>query len=255
MHVKDQIQRKIELSIAPKRIISLVPSQTELLVDLGLKSSLVGITKFCVHPKNLRRDVTVVGGTKQVHFEKIAALNPDLIICNKEENTQEMVVTLEKIASVWVSDIVTVDDSLKMIAQLGELLGVSEKASELIATISSEQRAFAEFMTTIRPKKVAYIIWKNPYMATGSDTFIDGLLQLNKFQNIISEKRYPEVSVAQLGEADLILLSSEPYPFKQRDIQKLKEKINTEVRLVDGEYFSWYGSRLQNAFSYFRTLH
>jgi len=255
MTVKDQLNRTIHLSKYPKRIISLVPSQTELLVDLGVKGSLVGITKFCIHPKDLRREITVVGGTKMVNYVKIRELQPDLIICNKEENTLEMVQELEKNCPVWLSDIATFEDSLEMIKLLGTLLGVSKKASTIIESISLEKKKFEIFMKANPNKKVAYLIWKNPYMAAGNDTFIDALLLLNNFRNIILENRYPEVSIEQLLEADLVLLSTEPFPFKESDVSELKNQLNCEVRWVDGEYFSWYGSRLEAAFGYFRTLH
>lgn len=222
MLVKDQINRKIEFVAVPKRIVSLVPSQTELIVDLGLRESLTGITKFCVHPKDLRNEIEVVGGTKTVHFDKIYSLRPDIIICNKEENTEEMVQELEAIAPVWVSDIITVADSLEMIWLLGELFGVAGKASEILENITSEKNSFEKFISGKAIKDVAYLIWKNPYMAVGDHTFINSLLQLNNFQNIISEKRYPEVSHDQLKEADLVLLSSEPFPFKEKDVQELK---------------------------------
>lgn len=255
MTFKDQLNRTFQFSTSPKRIISLVPSQTELLIDLGLKDRLVGITKFCVHPEKLRDDIAVVGGTKTVHYDKIEGLHPDLIICNKEENTLEMVQGLEKIAPVWVSDIATIEESLDMIERLGDLLDVTDKASELVAMITSEKNAFERFMETRPLKKVAYLIWKKPYMAAGTDTFIHSLLGINRFENIITELRYPEVTVEQLTSADLVLLSTEPFPFKELDVSELKNRLHKEVRIVDGEYFSWYGSRLQNAFTYFRTLH
>jgi len=255
MLVKDQLNRKIKVPGPVNRIVSLVPSQTELLVDLGLKDRLVGITKFCVHPKDLREEIQVVGGTKSVHSEKIYDLQPDLIICNKEENTAAMVRELEDIAPVWVSDIVTIEDSFEMIWLLGKVLGVVEIASEIIERITSEKKAFEKFMKDKPSKNVAYLIWKNPFMAAGPQTFIHSLLRLNNFRNIISEKRYPKVTVGELRWAELVLLSSEPYPFKEADVSELKQKINADVQLVDGEYFSWYGSRLQAAFEYFKSLH
>jgi len=257
MLVRDQLNRKLEFKKHPQCIVSLVPSQTELLVDLGLKSSLVGSTKFCVHPKKLRKEIQVVGGTKNVHFDKIKELEPDIIICNKEENTKEIVEECSKIAQVWVSDIFTIADSLEMIKSLGEIFNVSEKASEIVATIVSEKQNFLELIKEKQVRKVAYLIWKNPYMAAGSNTFVNDLLKLNKFENLLSEAatRYPEIDYKTLKKADLVLLSSEPYPFKQSDVLELKKALQTEVLLVDGEYFSWYGSRLQNAFSYFKSLH
>jgi len=255
MLVSDQLNRKINLVAVPRRIVSLVPSQTELLVDLGLKELLEGITKFCVHPEDLKSEIAVVGGTKKVHFDKIAALKPHLIICNKEENTLEMISVLEKLAPVWVSDIATIDDCLEMIQRLGALLNVSEKAEEIISKIISEKEDFRKFIANKPSRKVGYLIWKNPYMAAGKDTFIHSLLKENNFQNIITETRYPEVTLEQLKEAELILLSSEPYPFKEKDVLELREKVNTDVQRVNGEHFSWYGSRLQMAFRYFKTLH
>ncbi|MBX2827726.1 MAG: ABC transporter substrate-binding protein [Flavobacteriaceae bacterium] len=255
MHVKDQLNRTLHFSEPPLRIVSLVPSQTELLVALGLKERLVGITKFCLHPKDLRKQTTVVGGTKNVHFEKIEALQPDIIICNKEENTKEIVESCEHLAPVWVSDMVTVDDSLDMIRSLGSLLGVTEQAETIVRQIAAAKHSFDQFMRDKPYKKVIYLIWKKPYMAAGKNTFIDTLLGLNKFENILNTERYPEVTLEDMQNADLILLSSEPYPFKEEHVVELQEKTNATVRLVDGEYFSWYGSRLLGAFTYFRSLH
>ena len=257
MVCKDQLNRSLDFPNRPKRIVSLVPSQTELLVDLGLEKYIVGVTKFCVHPTNIRKDVSVVGGTKQVHFEKIKALQPDIIICNKEENTLEMVQELEKIAPVWLSDIYTIDDALDMILLLGILFDVSEKAKALVDEISSEKKDFETFLKSKPSFKVAYLIWKNPYMMVGRQTFINNLLSLNNFENIDndSESRYPEVTLNDLKTADKILLSSEPFPFKEKHIEELQKATGKEVVLVDGEYFSWYGSRLKDAFSYFKKLH
>jgi len=257
MQFKDQLNRTVHLPETPKRIVSLVPSQTELLVDLGLKEILVGITKFCVHPNNLRKEIAVVGGTKKVHFDKIRDLAPDFIICNKEENTKVMVLELEKIAPVWISDMCTVDDSLKMILDLGEIFEKSGKASEIVSKIKTAQKDFEKFILEKQSKKVVYLIWKNPYMAASKNTFIDSLLKLNKFENILSEttSRYPEISLEEMKSADLVLLSSEPFPFKEKHLLEIKNALQKEARLVDGEYFSWYGSRLIEAFNYFKTLH
>ena len=257
MVCKDQLNRTLEFPNRLNRIVSLVPSQTELLVDLGLEKNIVGVTKFCVHPTNIRKDVSVVGGTKQVHFDKIKALQPDIIICNKEENTLEMVQELEKIALVWISDIYTIDNALEMILLLGILFDVSEKARVLVHEISSEKKDFEVFLKSKPSFKVAYLIWKNPYMMVGRQTFINSLLALNKFENIEnnSESRYPEVSLNDLKTVDKILLSSEPFPFKEKDMEELQKATGKEVVLVDGEYFSWYGSRIKNAFTYFKTLH
>ncbi|WP_029038828.1 ABC transporter substrate-binding protein [Salinimicrobium xinjiangense] len=255
----DQLDRKIELKELPQRIASLVPSQTELLVDLGLREQIVGVTKFCVHPKDLRRQKKVVGGTKQVHYDRISNLDPDIILCNKEENTEEMVAELEKIAPVHVSEVKTIDDSLELILQYGEMFGVANKASEIAEEIDNLRKEFQEEMEKVPERRVAYFIWKNPWMVAGKDTFIDHLLELNRFKNVFSEgdSRYPEISLEQLRQkkVELLLLSTEPFPFKEKDKETLKKEVGMDgVHIVDGEYFSWYGSRLRAAFQYFREF-
>ena len=257
MEFVDQLNRTLKFHIIPSRIVSLVPSQTELLVDLGLRNQIVGITKFCVHPINLREDKTIVGGTKNVNLQKVKSLNPDIIICNKEENTEEMVLQLEKIAPVWISDVNSISDSIKMIDEFGKIFNVSEKAMEIISNIESELNAFQDFVQNKPIRKTLYLIWKDPYMAAGRDTFINKLLELNRFVNVINSpaSRYPEVTEEVFKDAELILVSTEPYPFKEEHVLKLQEKVKAEVKLVDGEYFSWYGSRLQRAFKYFKMLH
>lgn len=256
MLVKDQLDRTITISQAPKRIASLVPSQTELLVDLGLEQQLVGITKFCVHPAHLKSQIEVVGGTKKVHFDKIEKLQPNIIICNKEENTKEMVSQLEEIAPVWISDVQSFSSSLDLIDSLGAIFSVEAQAQMLRKKIEGEFQSFSVFMKDKPKRKVAYLIWKNPYMAAGRKTFINEILRLNNWENFIADpnSRYPEIELNSLQQADLVLLSTEPYPFKEADVIEIKNALQKEVHLVNGEYFSWYGSRLQHAFSYFKAL-
>ena len=241
MEFIDQLNRTVTLPKSPSRIVSLVPSQTELLVDLGLREKIVGITKFCVHPSDLKSEKTVVGGTKQVNFNKIKALRPDIVICNKEENTEELVGELSRIAPVWISDIVTITDNNRMIEQLGQIFDVVSKASEIVSKINSELALFRNYIKGYSEKRVLYIIWKKPYMAAGRGTFIDSLLKENKYSNIFSVNagRYPEVKQEDFLKADIILLSTEPYPFKNVDVVEMTKKLNREVKLVDGEFFSW----------------
>lgn len=257
--IKDQLHRTIQLKHTPKRIVSLVPSQTELLFDLGLKDSVVGVTKFCVHPKGIKKEVQVVGGTKQIHLDKIKALNPDIILCNKEENTKAIVKTCKLICPVHVSDIFTIHDSLELIEQYGEIFNKGTAAKHLVEGIRNEARDFKSFIKDHISLNTVYFIWKKPWMVAANDTFINHLLQLNKFKNAFEIKdRYPEITLnrATINEnVDLVLLSSEPYPFKdehRKEIQKYYPK--AKVLLVDGEMFSWYGSRLLKAFKYFKNL-
>jgi ABC-type Fe3+-hydroxamate transport system substrate-binding protein len=254
----DQLKRSLELPSFPKRIVSLVPSQTELLVDLGLESSIVGITKFCVHPSYLRKLKSVVGGTKQVNFSKIKDLKPDIILCNKEENIKDIVSELEKIAPVHISDINTIEQCFKLINMYGELFDVLVKAQQLFQRIEKERDDFKLSFT--EPKlKVAYFIWNNPNMVVGSDTFINEMLSEARFINVFQgESRYPEIELnhPKLMEADAIFLSSEPYPFKEEYIKEFESQFpKKQILIVDGELFSWYGSRLLKSYSYFSALH
>ena len=239
----------------PKRIISLVPSQTELLHDLGLNDEVTGISKFCVHPEEWFRNKARIGGTKTLDIEKINALKPDLILANKEENVREQVVALSHICQVYVSDIATLDDALEMIQQVGILTGTDAKATGITDRIL---RAFAGLNSGNQKLPTAYLLWRNPYMAAGGDTYISDLMKLCGFENVfIDEIRYPQITIErlQLENCRLLLLSSEPYPFKQQHIDELQHHFpDTKILLVDGEMFSWYGSRLMLAPAYFRQL-
>ncbi len=255
IEIVDQIGRKLQFKRTPKRIVSLVPSQTELLVDLGLENSIVGVTKFCIHPDHIRKSKKVVGGTKQIHVNKIEALQPDIILCNKEENTKAMVASLEHIAPVHVSDIFNLDDAMELIRAYGELFNVVDKASTIINTIKTNKLLH---QTNALTHKVAYFIWRDPWMVAARNTFIDAMLEEAGFINVFKkDQRYPEVTLDNetLLSADIILLSSEPYPFKEEHINELNAVLpNQHIKLVDGELFSWYGSRLIKSFEYFRAL-
>ncbi|WP_299099417.1 ABC transporter substrate-binding protein [uncultured Winogradskyella sp.] len=258
MNYTDQLKRDIKLNGTPKRIISLVPSQTELLVDLGLEASIVGVTKFCIHPKHLRISKAVVGGTKQINLKKIKDLNPDLILCNKEENTKEIIEELEGVAPIHISDIFNLEDCFELIRMYGEICGVETKASELTTTIQAERVEFQLHQKNNEEIKVAYFIWKKPWMVAASDNFINIMLSEAGFTNAFkNQKRYPEIELdnSNLAEADIIFLSSEPFPFKEEHVLEFIQKFPTKkVKIVDGEMFSWYGSRLLKAYEYFKTL-
>ena len=257
---KDQLGNQHTFETSPKRIISLVPSQTELLFDLGLDESIVGITKFCVHPYHLKSIKKIVGGTKKVNYEKIKLLQPDIIICNKEENTLEIVEELRKTVTVWITDIIIIQDNIQMIHDFGQIFNKRTEAQNLIDKTNFAYQDFQNFIKEKTIQKVAYFIWKNPYMVAGSDTFVNELLKLNHFQNIYLNKgRYPEIQLENLrnhGDPDLIFLSSEPYPFKEEDAFEIGRFTHqAKTIFVDGEMFSWYGSRLIKSFEYFKLLH
>lgn len=255
MLITDQINHQFELTTTPKRIISLVPSQTELLYDLGLGDKVVGITKFCIHPKERFNTKTRVGGTKTVNFDKVSDLKPDLIIANKEENTQSEIEALQKLYPVYTSDINHLEDSFNMIAAIGELTNTSAKATLIINQVKTD---FKNLNPIQPPKSVLYFIWQQPYMSIGSDTFINDMLSRCGFQNALTDKtRYPELTVNQIItiNPDLIFLSSEPFPFKEKHVEAFQKIFpKAKVVLVDGEMFSWYGSRLTKAKQYFVDL-
>ena len=257
----DQVGIQHSFENTPKRIISLVPSQTELLYDLGLEDSIVGITKFCVHPVHFKGIKTIVGGTKSVKTDKIKALHPDIIICNKEENTKEIVEELSQICPVWVTNIVSIEDNLQMIQDFGQLFNKRTEAQKWIDRIVFAYQDFKQFITDKPVKKVAYFIWANPYMVAGNSTFINELLELNHFENIYKSKegRYPEVELKKIrldGDPDYVFLSSEPFPFTDEHAFEIgRFTHHAKTVFVDGEMFSWYGSRLLRAFEYFKIVH
>lgn len=250
----DQLNRAISLPAVPKRIISVVPSQTELLFYLGLDTEVIGITKFCIHPEQKFKTVTKVGGTKQLNIDLIKSLQPDLIIANKEENERSQIEELMSICPVWISDIHDLDTALDMINAVGTLVNRAAQADTLCDKI------IAGFNDLILPSlnlRVAYFIWRKPYMVAGKDTFIDNMLQKCGLTNMVTTSRYPEVTIEFLQEnqPDVIFLSSEPYPFGQKHINEFKKVLpQAQVVLVDGEMFSWYGSRLLYAPAYFSKL-
>lgn len=250
----DQLNRKINLPFAPKRIISIVPSQTELLYYLGLDEEITGITKFCIHPGDKFRSATKIGGTKQLDIDKIRSLNPDLIIGNKEENERSQLEELMQHYPVWISDIYKLGDALEMIEAVGKLVDREEAALALSLSIAEKFNALQITQSGLR---TAYFIWRKPYMVAGKNTFIDDMLQKCGLINAFDLERYPEINAEQLQQAkpDVILLSSEPYPFKKKHIDELKAIVpSAKIKLVDGEIFSWYGSRLLKAPSYFADL-
>jgi ABC-type Fe3+-hydroxamate transport system substrate-binding protein len=250
----DQLNRRLELIEPPQRIISLVPSITEYLADLGLENEIVGITKFCIHPTTIFQTKKRVGGTKKVNFDSIATLNPDLIIANKEENTKEDIEYLSDKYNVWISDINTWQQALEMMTRLGEICGKAQKSAEIVNLLIEKKEKYQSKSKLNSFPKVLYLIWRNPYMAAGKNTFINEILELGNFENVVVEKsRYPELNSSDLKNLspDLVFLSSEPYPFKQKHIEELKQYFPyAKILLVDGEMFSWYGSRLLKTFDY-----
>ncbi len=252
----DQAGRNVFLNKVPQRIISLVPSQTELLSGLGLDEEVVGITKFCVHPASWFQSKKRVGGTKQLNFEVIHQLRPDLIIANKEENVKEQIEELENHYPVWVSDVNNLEEAYEMIEQIGIIINKEQPAQEIVNQIKEN---FTRLTIKDSRLTTAYLIWQNPYMAAGGDTFIHSMIMAAGFQNMCADKkRYPEITLAELqhNQCQLLLLSSEPFPFSEKHVEEIRSQgFKGQILLVDGEMFSWYGSRLLKAPAYFKQLY
>ncbi|MBT8231979.1 MAG: ABC transporter substrate-binding protein [Saprospiraceae bacterium] len=238
------------------RIISTVPSQTELLFDLGLDEAVIGITKFCIHPKEWFKSKEKIGGTKTLNVQKIIDLKPDLIIGNKEENSKDQIQVLQKQFQTHITDIKTVEDNIQLIHKIGDLTGTANKAKDII--IQLENTIFNIAVKNKERKKAIYLIWKNPYMTVGGDTFINSMMEKCGFENIYkSLLRYPEIKLEDIeaASADYILLSSEPFPFREKHVDELKRiSPNSKIILVDGEAFSWYGTRIIKKEAYLKNL-
>ncbi len=258
--MQDDLGRDITIPTGgAQRIVSLVPSITETLFAIGAGDRVVGVTKFCIKP-TAAHDKTKVGGTKQVDYDLIKSLQPDLIIANKEENTPEIVAALAENHAVFITDTNNFNDALAMIGNMGMLTDCTERANEIVNTIVKEYHFYQQQSKIFRQQKlsVAYFIWRKPYMIAAADTYIDSILQIMGLCNAAAYlSRYPNVSMAEIAnlQADLIFLSSEPYPFQAKHIAELQTVLpKAKIILVEGEAFSWHGAGLVDAFPYFLRL-
>lgn len=254
--VTDSLGRSLEIPTEPQRIISLCPSQTETLFALGLAERIVGRTRYCIHPKGLVEKVPVIGGTKKIDSGAVEALQPDLIIAQMEENTKEDVEKLTAIAPVYVTRVESFAEALESIRRLGDITGKAEQAAQIVQEIEA---AFAELVpqAAVLPLRVLYLIWRKPYMAAGNQTYIHSLLERLGWENVAVTLpgRYPALQEPEQLDPQLVLLSDEPFPFSEKhfpEIQRLWPQ--AEVRLVRGDYFSWYGIRMKEAAAYLKNL-
>ncbi|TNE69635.1 hypothetical protein EP331_13960 [bacterium] len=230
------------------RVVSLVPSLTEFLFDINLGDELVGRTRFCIHPLKQLESVRIVGGTKNPNIDNIKALNPDLVICNKEENRHEDVLAIQTFAKVLVTEIHTISDAFRELKRIGKAVHRTSETKQLIEKIQLELPE--QFYS---PVETMYFIWKNPWMSVGNDTYINDVMKTFGLVNRCGDlTRYPELNAEKIQELnpELVLLSSEPFPFGEKhrlDVQMLLP--NAKIELVNGEWFSWYGSGMKHAFS------
>ena len=225
------------------KIVSLVPSYSKLLVDMGLRDSLIAVTKFCVDPADLYRTAMTVGGTKDPELKTILDLEPDVVLVNTEENRVEDIVFLKKHLNVHESCPETVEESLDLIEQLYEYFNIENSIN------------FSEYrkkIDTIRERKeklesILYFIWKKPYMLASQETYINSVLELAGYKNLAPvSSRYPVVEVSEIVslDPDLIIFSDEPYPFRKRDVKALNEELKKtkQFKKACGKIFSWHGS-------------
>jgi ABC-type Fe3+-hydroxamate transport system substrate-binding protein len=254
MHeVKDQLGRSLTLSEEPKRIISLVPSLTELLYSLGLKDRIIGRTRFCIHPSHSVENAEIIGGTKNFSVERIQELHPDLIIANKEENDRDKILELSAKFPVWVSDVANLYDAIDMIHGIGHITGTGNKAHLIAETVLE---SFSN-LKHVNRYSALYFIWRKPWMVAGRNTFIHDIMHRAGMMNEVTLDRYPVIEPDKLAnfDPDIIFLSSEPFPFKEKhriEMEKLFPR--AKVLLVNGEYFSWYGSRLLGSADYLQSI-
>lgn len=255
MEVIDQFGRKVNVPDDPQRIISLVPSQSEYLADLNLDHRVVGITRFCERPRDWFYKKARVGGTKDPDIERIAALKPDLILGNAEENTRKSILELERLFPVWLSDVKDLESNREMMLSIGEITHRRDLSGDWSKRID---HAFSQEHLPQTGLKVLYLIWRDPWMAAGKDTFINSMIEAAGFENVITDpdSRYPVVTEEQINawSPDLIFLSTEPYPFKNEHETELTHLFGSPAHTVDGALFSWYGSRLVHSPAYFKSL-
>jgi len=252
IRVNDHIGRSIQLPSPPNRVVSLCPSITETLFALGLKEKIVGRTRFCIHPAEEVASAVRVGGTKAIKMDRLHALKPDLIIAEKEENTPEMVRELEKHYPVFVVNVEEVSHAYRMVEDLGRITQTESQATDMLSRI---KRDWQQIFPLTNPLSTVYLIWQDPIMAVGRDTYIQSVLAHCGLTNLCLEiaGRYPTLSASTLKalSPELLLLSSEPFPFTEIHIQTFQELLpHTHVQLVDGEMFSWYGSHMLAAGPY-----
>jgi ABC-type Fe3+-hydroxamate transport system substrate-binding protein len=239
------------------RIVSLVPSITELLCDLGLAAQLVGRTGFCIHPAEVVKSIPKVGGTKDVNIEKIRKLAPTHLVVNIDENEKPTVEALaEFVPNIVVTHPMGPRDNLALARLMGGIFGVADRAGLWCADF---ERAYALLQET--PKgpqaKVLYCIWQDPWMSISGDTYIARMLaEIGWHTPPLGAARYPSFSWSDelVDGIDGVLLSSEPYRFTQAHADALEKQIGKPVHLVDGEMMSWYGSRSLAGLAYLREL-
>lgn len=242
------------------RIVSLCPSLTELVFDLGLGNSLVGRTKFCVHPSGLVDAVEKVGGTKNPKIARIVELAPDIVLLNEEENRLEDAKALEAAGIICHTSMPrSIDETAATVRSIGAALGTTPAAEQIAREIEIRGAEVAEQTRGRDTVRYAYMIWREPWMTVNADTFVAALLRNAGGVNVFGDmnERYPTVTLEQLRERapDAVLLSTEPFPFAERHIDEVAAQTGLtreRIMIVDGELLSWHGSRTPRGIVYAR---
>ncbi|MES2257354.1 MAG: helical backbone metal receptor [Pseudomonadota bacterium] len=239
------------------RIVSLVPSITELLCELGLAAQIVGRTGFCIHPADTVRTIAKVGGTKDVNLDKIRKLAPTHVIVNIDENTKPTADALAQfVPHVVVTHPLAPRDNLDLARLLGGIFCAQDRAEAWCAAFDTEYAAL-QAMPKGPPQTVLYCIWQDPWMSISSDTYIARMLaEIGWTVPDLGTERYPRFdwSPQLVAQVDQVLLSSEPYRFTEDHVDALEKQLGKPVQLVDGEMMSWYGSRAVEGLRYLRRL-
>lgn len=255
--ITDARNKKIVFSEPPKRVVSLIPSITEALFDLGAGEAIAGVSNYCIHPAEGVKNKIKVGGQKNPDMGKIKAIHPDLIILNMEENKPEHIKFLSQHYTTWVTYPRLFRDAENLLMQLGKVFDAESRAS----VYADKIRISSKQLSSIRRRKIKtmYLIWRNPWMSINRDTFIHNVLELHHMENVYAkrDKRYFEVTAQDIEDADpdIIILPDEPYHFREKHKSEFSHLSvsavkNSRIFLADGTYFCWYGTRTARASQY-----
>lgn len=237
------------------RIVCLVPSITELLCHLGLAPALVGRTGFCIHPRELVRSIPKIGGTKHVDLEKLQSLKPTHVIVNVDENRREDSQALAGfVSALIVTHPLAPTDNLALYRLIGGIFGREREAEALCTRFEAEYAALQSAARAFSSQRVLYLVWKKPWMTVSRDTYVSRMLSLVRWETVpeTAADRYPKISLEEtVGDAAVVLLSSEPYRFREPHASELRKQLpGRAVALIDGEMTAWYGSRAIGALGY-----
>ena len=250
---------KIALPTTINRIVSLVPSISELLYDLNCEDKIVGVTSLCLIPKYFQLEKEIIGSVQEISIKKIIDLKPDVVFASKDENSEEEIEELSKFVNVYITDVKDVSEAINMITNIGSFLNKRNDATKVVMKIDNQLEDLALITKDLQYRSAAYFIWNDPWVAAGKETFINSILKLIKVDNVFEnlKERYPAVTAANIhiGNPDIIILPTEPHNFTDEDAIRIGQNTHDAATFfVDGRAFSWYGSRLIKSLDYLKLL-